>query len=228
MMKKIFTFATATMIPIAAFAISNKRLFQIGSDFLQYELLSHAKILALFVIVVAVGLAGFYFGRAYLGFISLFIHSLRRIIYRRIWIPAAFLAIIAVCFVPYTAERYRLFSEASYQERAIHALEAGNIKKAMDLCQRYLDLYPQRRRNGAVPDRICLAIVDFTKAMGRLHDFVQEQRPEDERFGKILVPSCEGAREEALTNLAALAGRSGLILQVSSEKRGIPATAWSE
>jgi hypothetical protein len=64
--------------------------------------------------------------------------------------------------------------------------------------------------------------------MGRLHDFVQEQRPEDQRFGKVLFPSCEGAREEALTNLAALAGRSGLILQVSSEKRGIPATAWSE
>lgn len=200
-------FIVAVVIPILGYLAKSWRPIEVAAAFLLHELSSLDSIgLLLLMLLPMLGWGIFLLlregNRSSLQAINI-LHTLSR----------ARLLLVAVALVSLLATgvhlriRYRHFSETSFQDRALAAVDAGEIREARALCVRYLRLFPQRRADGTFPDPICNPIVDFSKRMEVLYAYVEGQSPTDLNIDQMSIAVEPLAKERAIEILREWAGR---------------------
>ena len=154
-------FLVAVVIPILGYLAQSWRPIEVATAFLIHELTSLGSMaLLLLHLLPMLGLGVFLLLRqgnqSSLQAIN-FLHSLARL--RLLLIALAVVSLVATGV--HLRMRYRQFSETSFQNAALAAVDAGEIRQARALCLRYLRLYPQRR--GTSPSTIIPSRYDLTK-----------------------------------------------------------------
>ena len=113
------------------------------------------------------------------------------------WSPV--IALLLVVFAGmYVRLQYRIFSELYYQERALDAVRNRKMLQARLTCQEYVRLYPQRSETGALPDKVCTSILEFTTEASALEDYVSRQKANLREVNGVVLPAAPAAKEETL------------------------------
>jgi hypothetical protein len=209
-MKKILAVVVGTVIPILGFLLASRRDVVIAGAFMQFELSTRPWLYGGFVVLVAgTYLALVRTAQARLGTRAVR-WELRR--FRSTRWPVVAMVAVAIGWVGarYLGIRYRYFAEIHHQIRAIDALEAGALPDVWALCEDYLWIYPQRAESGAIPDPVCLPLLEGRDRLIALRDYIASVRPVSERIDGVLLPADTVARNATVRALEGWIARTGL------------------
>lgn len=200
-------FVVAVVIPILGYLAKSWRPMEVGAAFLLHELSGVRSIVLLLMMLMPLAGWGAFLllrrrNRSSLLAINI-LHTLGRA--RLLLLVGAAVSLLATGI--HLRMRYRLFSETSYQERVLAAVDAGEIPRARTLCLRYLQLFPQRRADGGFPDPVCAPVLRFSSSMAALHAYVEGQSPTGLNIDQMSIAVEPLAKEQALEILGEWGGR---------------------
>ena len=202
---KALGFAVAVLIPLGGLLLASRRQIEAGVAFLLHESLGMGGPLLLVVLAPAVATGCLYWLRrkpaTRLGFASKTILARFRVVL--IGLTVVSLVVSAI----HLRTRYRIFSEVSFQEEVIAAVEDGDLRRALRVCHRYLALYPHRAAGGSIQDPVCTPVVAFASDMGTLLEYVAAQSPAPWRGDELVILPEEAAGPRAGRILREWAGR---------------------
>ena len=186
----------AVAIPLAAFAIANRRHLDVGLAFIHHELSNRVHFIV-FVLTIVMGALGWLFVRSLnsKSVRAAFVFSLLRNKYVGRWWTLPILCFAVFCLIaPYGYSRYRSFSEVVYQEKALSLLLDGRVMDADLICRKYVALFPQRRASGGLPDPVCTPITNQVEDVRGLELYLSEVDPKPRTVDGFHVPIDWNAR----------------------------------
>jgi len=187
-MKRILQFIVAIMIPLVAFCLANRRHLEIAWDFSVYEIRVHLSFLLYSTLFLCVLFIILFISMRRNNEIVLILLIIKSRVVENPWLPWALAAFLIGSFLPYMHMRYRIYSESAYQRSAVKRLESGDLRGARLLCERYLDLYPQRRADGRLPDPVCVPLLDLFGKMSRIDSYLRDLESEASVLDGLPVP----------------------------------------
>lgn len=212
----------AVFIPIIAIYFSSRRELSIGWDFLLYELLSHKyPIIGFFL-----GLFICSLGKGRIPNLTKLWDYSRNSLHTYSFAWTVVLIVLSLSFIPYFTIRYKIYSETVFQRRALSQIDKLNFREARYICDSYLEIYPQRRENGTIPDDICIPILKFFHGMSMLDNYLRKYYGKKEIVEGLEIPTDWNAKTYAMHLTDKWAGNDRLSTRI--ESRLIPVSVPNE
>lgn len=174
--KNIFKIVAPSSITGAVvFMTSNRRLTEVGFDFLKWELSHNLFWILLILISIAI--------------ISFLIYNILKkkttwdITYYRIkrvllFTPMISIVVLTSAILAYIVfglkHNYRYYSEVSHQKEILNDIKNERYIDARTKASGYLRLFPQRI-NGRLRDGVCWSVLDFTSGMAKFKRNIRSQ-----------------------------------------------------
>jgi hypothetical protein len=225
---RLIQITSAILLPVAAIYLAGRREATIALDFLQYELLSHSPLIVVLLLVAA----AIFFLTPRIDVLKASARHFQRSFqdYKRLWIICSI--IILASFLPYLNYRYKIYSQISFQRNALVAIHGGDYIKAKSICRSYLTLYPQRSKNGVIPDDICVPYLQFHSRMDSLYSYLAALKTEKEMIDGLEIPVDWNAKKYALHLVGEWKGVRGQATELSTKQvpLAVPSTLayWAE
>jgi hypothetical protein len=178
---KIVGWVVATVVPLIAAIITQRRSITVIASFAEWALARHARALLTLAIVLAiVAVLRQLMARFVVDFLPIPFLLQRLSVHFRIALAAALLGAFVI-ILKYVMIQYRVFSEVSYPDAAMKAWRKKDVLSARETCEQYVALYPQRGASAAVPDTVCTPILESTVMLINLRTYVARQHNQASR-----------------------------------------------
>jgi hypothetical protein len=201
-LSQILMFVGVSLVPILVLLLTYRRECSVMLAFASYILDVYRYSLTFFIFMAMASLVFFWQYPA----VRLFVRN-GGYIAARFWIVAALLVACSILSLWRLGKvEYRIFSEVWYQERALKKLDGDDILGARLICERYVQLFPQRRSDGGMPDPVCVPLYKFTTSMATLKKYIERQHVDSTTIDGLPVGVGWATRRKALVTLEHLAG----------------------
>jgi len=199
---QVLSFLGVVLVPILVLLLTYRRESSVALAFASYILgvyRWHFLFMAILAIFVAWSLWHY-------PAIRFFLRSSRYVIARYGVIVVILLGCSLLSLWKLMGIEYRIFSEVWYQERALQKLRSDDVLGARLICERYVQLFPQRKSDGGMPDPVCVPLHKFTASMASLKEYIDGQHPTASVIDGMGVGVGWVTRRKALVTLEHLAG----------------------